>query len=26
VKIMGRVGPGWKDKLKAGWQQLNSSR
>jgi Cell wall-active antibiotics response 4TMS YvqF len=26
VKIMGKVGPGWKDKLKAGWQQFNSSR
>jgi hypothetical protein len=26
VKIMGKVGPGWKDRLKAGWQQLNSSR
>ena len=24
VKIMGTVGPGWKDKLKAGWQQLKS--
>ncbi|HEX6576034.1 MAG TPA: LiaF domain-containing protein [Gemmatimonadaceae bacterium] len=24
IKIMGTVGPGWKERLKAGWQQLNS--
>jgi hypothetical protein len=24
VKVKGIVGPGWKDKLKAGWQSLNS--
>ena len=24
VKVMGYVGPGWKDKLVAGWKSLNS--